>query len=601
MYFPPSFLDEIRSRLKPSEVVGRSVALKRRGNAFTGLCPFHKEKTPSFSVSDEKGFYHCFGCGAHGDVIRFTMETSGMSFVEVVENLATQVGLPLPKITKKESFEVKKSLSLYEVMEDACRWFESQLQTTRAEGARDYLKSRKLTNKEIEKFRIGFAPNDRDSLKRYLNEKGILDKDLNEAGIVIKNDRGNVYDRFRGRVIFPIIDIKNRVIAFGGRVLDDSQPKYLNSPETPLFKKRNVLYNENNARTVAFKTGKIVVTEGYMDVIAMDKAGIKNVVAPLGTALTENHIRRLWTMAKEPVICLDGDLAGKRAMQKTADISLPVLHAGHSLRFAQLPGGMDPDDLIQKSGVSQMRKILNNAKNLSDVLWNIELNRHKLETPEQRSDLKKRLDGLASKIKDGILSVDYKKYFDSKRNSKIWELDRFANKKKAQTANRTNLAKSSDGLAELQKYDAVALMLVVKSFFLLKNPEVENDLENIEFSDINLDKLYSIIIEFKLQNEELKDGALEQHLAKEGFNSYIEELEDNHLFIGVVGCPDEELLERWYYNLKLHNLSCLKKEYQNEMLSEEEFEQRKEELRIQMSFVEEEIKRMDNSFGDKQG
>jgi DNA primase len=418
MQFPPSFLDEIRTRLRTSEVVKRKVALKAHGHEFQGICPFHKEKTPSFTVSDEKGFYHCFGCGAHGDVVKFVMETENLPFPEAVKTLADMAGMPMPEVSKEVVQRQKQAQSLYDIMETACGFFEDNMKNSKA--AVDYINSRGLKPESVAKFKIGYAPDDKLALKKHLESKGVTIKQMLDLGLLTKNDRGDIYDKFRGRVMFPIVDIKNRVVAFGGRILGDGKPKYLNSPETVLFKKGEMLYNENNARKLAFKTGKVVVAEGYMDVIALDAVGIKTAMAPLGTAITNMQLRRLWNMANEPVICLDGDAAGKRAMDRAANLCLPMLEPGYTLKFAVLHSGMDPDDYIKKYGVANMRKVLQNAKTLSEVVWEEQSAKKSIKTPEQKAELEKRLNDIAEKIENETVAKYYKDFF----KSKLWEFYR---------------------------------------------------------------------------------------------------------------------------------------------------------------------------------
>lgn len=402
MRFTPRFVEELRDRVRVTDVVGRKVKLVRRGRNFTGLCPFHNEKTPSFSVNAEKGFYHCFGCGVHGDVITFVMETEGLSFPEAVEKLASDAGMELPARDAKAEARDEARRSLYDVMELAAAFFQRELQGTRGAKARTYLDGRQLTGAAVEPFRLGFAPDSRSALKEHLAGKGVSVEEMVEAGLLIAPDDGGApYDRFRGRVIFPIIDAKGRVIAFGGRTLDpDGKPKYLNSPETPLFKKSAVLFNFGPARKAANVDGAtLIAVEGYVDVIALVAAGFEGAVAPLGTALTEEHLQMMWRIAPEPVLCFDGDAAGIKAAQRGIDLALPLLEPGQSLKFALLPGGQDPDDLIRAQGAGAMQAVLDEAVALSEMLWRREIAAADLSTPERRAgaerDLMKHIDTIA--------------------------------------------------------------------------------------------------------------------------------------------------------------------------------------------------------------
>src|SRR6185437_10125059 len=410
MAFPPRFLDELRQRVSLAEIVGRRVKLIRRGREFTGLCPFHNEKTPSFSVVEEKGFYHCFGCGAHGDVIGFTMQTENLSFLEAVEQLARRAGLDVPQETHEERERAAREATLQGAVDAACAFFEKTLQGPEGRAARAYLEGRGLDDATIRRFRLGFAPESRDKLKRALGGS-IPESLLLEAGLLRKPEGGgDSYDYFRNRVIFPIGDRRGRSIAFGGRVMDDGQPKYLNSPETPLFQKGRNLYGWALARVAAAKDESAIVVEGYTDVIALHRAGFTTAVAPLGTALTEAQIEELWRMAPEPVLCFDGDSAGQRAASRALARALPILKPGLSLRFAILPPSEDPDSLILHHGPPAMRELLDRAQPLAEVLWRLETV-HPTDTPERRAALEKRLDSQVRLIADRSVQEHYRNFF----------------------------------------------------------------------------------------------------------------------------------------------------------------------------------------------
>jgi DNA primase len=391
MAFPPGFLDELRARVSLSDVVGRKVALKRKpGAEFTGLCPFHNEKTPSFTVSDKKGFYHCFGCGEHGDAVGFVMKTEGLSFPESVEKLAREVGLPVPRATPQERERAERASTLQEVVEQAARWFQKQLRLPVGRHGLDYLRGRGLSDEVIDDFRLGFAPDSRDGLVGALKREGATLDKLVEAGLAIQPEEGGreAYDRFRGRVMFTINDRRGRAIAFGGRVMGQGEPKYLNSPETPLFHKGANLYCLDRAREAVTRNQPVVVAEGYMDVIALHGAGFAGAVAPLGTALTEGQLGELWKLADEPYLCFDGDNAGRRAAQRAADRALPLLRPGKSLRFVSLPAGEDPDSLVRARGPEAIRRVLELARPLADVLWEMETDGKPADTPERRASIR---------------------------------------------------------------------------------------------------------------------------------------------------------------------------------------------------------------------
>ncbi len=401
--FTPEFLDELKSRLRPSDVIGKYVKLKKRGNAWWGLSPFKPEKTPSFTVDDRRGSYHCFSTQNHGDIITFLIETQGLSFPEAVERLAADAGLVLPTESPAEAARAEKAQGLAEACMAAAKYYATMLHRSDGRAALDYLRGREVTDAQIEAFQIGFAPSSRTALKDYLLNKGFTDDVLVEAGLLIKpEDGGASYDRFRNRIMFPILGTRDRVIAFGGRAMDpNARAKYLNSPETPLFHKGSVLYNFTSARAASAEDKKpLIVCEGYMDVIALWGAGLKRAVAPLGTALTEDQLALLWRASDEPVLCFDGDSAGLNAAYRSVDRALPLLKPGMSLNFVFLPQGQDPDDLIRSEGAAAMIAALEASRPLVDVLWEREIAARDLDTPERRAALRSHLRDLVKAIID---------------------------------------------------------------------------------------------------------------------------------------------------------------------------------------------------------
>ncbi|MEW6255644.1 MAG: DNA primase [Pseudomonadota bacterium] len=421
MRFPPSFLDEIRARLPVSDVVGRRVKLKKQGREFAGLSPFNPEKTPSFFVNDQKGFYHCFSSGKHGDVFDFLMETEGLPFGEAVERLASMAGLPLPEATPEASAREERRRTLHEVLALAASHFEDTLQGRAGAKARGYLSDRGLGPATQKRFRIGYGAPDRFHLKEALGKAGISVPDMVEAGLLVAGEGIAVpYDRFRDRVIFPITDLKGRVVGFGGRALEkDVQAKYLNSPETPLFHKGSLLYNGFSARAATHKGARLIAVEGYVDVIAMVEAGFEGAVAPLGTALTEDQLQLLWRMADEPTLLFDGDKAGRRAAFRAIDVALPHLKPGKSLTFGTLPEGQDPDDLIRRSGREAMDDVLARAEPLAAVLWARETEHLSLDTPERRAALEARLAELVATIADESVRRHYRQDFNDRMRRKL--------------------------------------------------------------------------------------------------------------------------------------------------------------------------------------
>ncbi|MCP8937072.1 DNA primase [Alsobacter sp. SYSU M60028] len=414
MRYPPGLLDEIRARLPVSEVVGKRVRLQKAGREWKGLSPFNAERTPSFFVNDQKGFYHDFSSGRHGDIFSFVMETEGLEFPEAVERLAGLAGVSLPKVSREAEEQEHRAKSLIDVMALAAAFFQAELRGRRGAKARAYLEGRGLSEEAWTRFGMGYAPADRYALRDHLAGKGVPAQAMLEAGLLVEREDVNVpYDRFRDRVMFPICDARGRVIAFGGRALEKDVPaKYLNSPDTPLFHKGQVLYNHHNARKAAHDRGTVIAVEGYVDVIAMSLAGFPNSVAPLGTALTPEQLALLWRMADEPILCFDGDKAGRRAAWRAIDVAMPSLQPGKSLRFALLPEGQDPDDLARSGGQAALQKALDQAMPLVDLLWMREVEAGPLDTPERRAALERRMREVLATIKDEDLRRHYRAEMD---------------------------------------------------------------------------------------------------------------------------------------------------------------------------------------------
>ena len=413
--FTPQFLDELRARLSVSEVVGKRVKLKKAGREWKGLSPFQQEKTPSFYVNDQKGFYHDFSSGKHGDIITFVMETDGLPFAEAVERLASMAGLPLPAVTPDAARHEQRRRTLHDVMELAAKFFSETLASRIGAKARGYLADRAISPSTQLQFRLGYAPPppERFALKEHLGKLGVSVEDMIETGLLVAgNDIPVPYDRFRDRVMFPITDLRGRVIAFGGRALEKDVPaKYLNSPETPLFHKGDNLYNHQTARKATHDGSALIVVEGYVDVIAMVTAGFAGSVAPLGTALTENQLALLWKMADEPILCFDGDRAGQKAAYRAADLALPFLVPGKSLRFALLPEGQDPDDLARSGGRGAIEEVIAAARPLADMIWSRELEGGNFATPERRAALEARIKELSNGIRDEVVRRHYRDDF----------------------------------------------------------------------------------------------------------------------------------------------------------------------------------------------
>ncbi|MCP3733807.1 DNA primase [Sphingomonas sp. RP10(2022)] len=415
MSLSPQFLDELRARTSLSALIGKTTKLTKAGREMRGCCPFHNEKTPSFYVNDDKGFYHCFGCSAHGDAIRWMTDQRGLPFIDAVKELAQAAGMEMPAQDRASAAKAERAKGLHEAMADAASWFTEQLNGIGGAEARGVLAKRGISADTARTFGMGFSPDSRGKLKTALKEYG--DPVLVECGLLIQVEGKDPYDRFRGRLMIPIRDARGRTIAFGGRVIGDGEPKYLNSPDTPLFDKGRTLYNLDRAAPAARKANRVLVVEGYMDVIALAQVGIQEAVAPLGTALTEAQLERLWRMVDVPILCFDGDSAGQKAALRAAQRALPLLGDGRSLRFITLPDGQDPDDLVRSKGIGAFEALVADAEHLVDRIWKHELAAEPLVTPEQRAALGARLRSHAKTIQDADVRAEYLAMF----NKRVWD------------------------------------------------------------------------------------------------------------------------------------------------------------------------------------
>ncbi|MCY3983023.1 MAG: DNA primase [Roseovarius sp.] len=522
MALPPNFLEEIRARASLKQVAARKVTWdSRKSNEASGImwarCPFHHEKTASFKVDDREGLYYCFGCQASGNVFKFVQETENVDFMEAVRMLARETGLQLPSHDPKHREKADLRSRLEKAMEMAVRHFRLQIKTSAAAPVREYLANRGLGETDLDRFEIGFAPDRWQGLWNHLREIGIEDDSILKAGLAKRpNDNREPYDTFRGRIMFPIRDAQGRCIAFGGRATDpNATAKYLNSPETELFNKSKTLYNFNVARKATGKSGSTIVAEGYMDVVALARAGFEASVAPMGTALTEYQLQMLWKVTDEPVIALDGDMAGMRAAQRAIDIAMPLLAPGKSLRFATLPDGMDPDDLIREKGPNAMRSIAENAQTMVEYLFQRETEDKDFNTPERKAALKSILHQKVGKIKDGSL----KKHYIQALNNMCWKLfnpwldGRRGNAKSAPYNTHSKTKKSY--LASIDVANASNLREALVLAILLRNPEFvaefENSLENLQCQDPAHGKLLGILLRHReTASEILMSHALEE-------------------------------------------------------------------------------------------
>ncbi len=512
MKFTPSFLDNIRSRILVSEVVGKKVKLQRKGREFIGLSPFKQEKTPSFTVNDDKGFYHCFSSGFHGDIFTFLMETEGLSFPEAVRVLADQAGISLPESFDDNSAKDHDLDGLWKILKIACDWFRERLADTQFNYAKKYLLERGISSKTIDHFYIGFAPDQINALTSYLSGRGFSEDMIIKSGLGFKSESQNkIIDRFRGRVMFPITDFKGRVIAFGGRTILGKEPKYLNSPETALFEKRRTLYGLFQARESVYKTKQIIIVEGYLDVVSLHQAGLPNAVSSLGTAQTEEQLLRAWKYAAEPVICLDGDSSGRDSMCKVADKAFPLLQPGKSLCFASIPDGDDPDSYIQNKGLNEFKLLIKKSVPLSEFIWSVESVVQPLDTPERRAYFESRLLEKAKLIVDSKVRKEYESFFkkmiwETFRVSKSGDSDKKLSLVSPKQGSLATQKKRTDPLLVLQK---ILILLMVNHSFILDSGDNEEKIAHLDFSSKKLAKIRKEILSLVGEKDLSKEGIMQ--------------------------------------------------------------------------------------------
>ncbi len=573
MRFSDTFLEDIRQRLPISQVVGEYVAWDKRKSQpgrgdYWACCPFHGEKTPSFHADDRRGRYHCFGCGVSGDHFRFLTEHGGLRFPEAVEKLAGEAGIPMPARDAVAEKRHAQRATLHDVMELATQYFEAALAHNIGARARGYLNERGVSASLQNQFRIGFAPDSRSGLKEHLAQNGVSAEQMAATGLVVHaEDIAVPYDRFRNRVMFPITDFRGKPIAFGGRALDpNARAKYLNSPETELFHKRRTLYNGFSAQKASRKGKDIIVVEGYMDVIAAVSAGFEGAVAPLGTALSEEHVTLLWRMSENPVLCFDGDSAGVRAMARTTEIVLPMLEPGKSVSIASLPDGVDPDDLIKEQGAAAFAELIKQARPLSEMVWSLETASGLPATPEARAALEARLGERVKSIRHPSINKHYYQAFKEKLDSffapafsparQNYAGSRAGRSNKGYSGNRSGAggrkyaeprgklrSQVSDGLRksallqpgvrprEVSKREAVILSALINHPRLVVL-QMER-LADIEFGSAPARKILSELIDFVTENPKSKGAAARDFLKQNGFEAELARMDMLLADIGI--------------------------------------------------------------------
>lgn len=566
MSLSPRFFDELRNRLSLSEIIGRRVKVVRAGREFKACCPFHSEKTPSFTINDEKQFYHCFGCGAHGDVIKFVMEHDNLEFRDAIEMLAAEAGMEVPKYSPQQAQQAKEEKSLHDIMEEATVFFERALRDARNRDVLSYLHERGLSDETIVQFRLGYAPDDGQALRQYLRSKDYSDEMMHKVGLLKKSTRGgDPYIFFRDRVMFPVPDRRSRVVAFGGRTLPEHMrapsrgdfvpPKYINSTETALFHKGRMLYGEPIARRAAAERQPLLLVEGYLDVIACAQAGFNGALAPMGTAVTPEQIASLWGMIldfdKVPILCFDGDNAGRKAAERVCDRVLPLLEPGRSVRFAFLPDGEDPDSLIKASGRKGFSDILSRALSLFDFLWYAYTNGKDFRTPESRAGLKVQLEKEISKIAHRDVQAHYKSQLSQKISDTF-----FARKSYTYRDRGNKFSGANHAVPARPKKPRVHASLFFPRVLLatlINHPHIFTEIEDVvagcSFEHARYEALRQKLIVILSDEGHISTGELKKTLINSGFLKEIDDICNESVYVHAsfcAPCAKEEEIEQLF-------------------------------------------------------
>lgn len=551
MKIPLEFYEILRNRINLSDIVRQKVALTKKSGLYVGLCPFHLEKTPSFTVNDTKRFYHCFGCASSGDVIKFVSNISGFSYKEAAIKLAGDYGIELPKITREQERLYNESDQIVNILELATEFFKSQI----TNEVLTYLKNRGIEQSIIQEFDIGFAPA-KGKLQKFFDSRSVPLMMLIKAGLAGKSEDGRIYEIFHNRIIFPIRNIYNKVIGFGGRVIGDGLPKYLNSPETIVFKKSETLYGENKAISAAYKKKYAVIVEGYMDVVALHKAGFNESVASLGTAVTEEHLKKLWRTCDEVVICLDGDAAGIRAAKRSIALILPLITYDKKVSFIRLPANCDPDDVIAKNGTGFFQQLINNRLNLSEMIWHTEYDGKNFITAEDKANLEINLENYAKQISDRTLSANYRRFF----KDQIWQNIIKRSNVKGNNARKTDLTPSVTGYSEIERLEYALCSMLVKFPEILEQERVREFVNNINFNVAELKSFCDWFFEEMDKNKEPSIDNIRNIVKKTGFyDTFLLLSTPDNIFLDTSTNTTRtishillwELLQKQYYLLSL--------------------------------------------------
>lgn len=553
MYQDNSFFDKIRENVNVSDVVRQKVSLTKKGGEYLGLCPFHNEKTPSFTVNDFKKFYHCFGCGAHGDAIKFLVETGGFSYLEAAKKLAGEYGIPIPKQSQAQVRINKQSDQIIETLKTANSFFTSHIDPP----AKRYLNERGLTDEIIKEYEIGFSGSGKESIK-FLEEKGISAPQMLDAGILAKGEDGDTYPVFRKRITFPIKNIYGKIIAFGGRILGSGMPKYLNSPESLVFKKSETLYGEDVAIGAAYRSKRIIIVEGYLDVIAMHRAGFKECVATLGTAVTKEHLTKLWRIADELIFCLDGDEAGIRAMKKAISLLLPALSSSRRASFLVLPGSMDPDEAIKKFGAKHIEELIGKRLSTSEMIWNLETSGKEYNNAEARASLESKLNQFVKLITDNVLANHIKRDF----KNKIWNLGRKKTPQNIRKSSKDSQINQIKKESDIIEYNLCAIIYRKPS--ILEDEVIYDQFMHLAFKNHNCRAFQSLVIEIHDESGNITAEILKENMQKPSFSElFILLSSSGTLMLDLLSLnnADADYNLLWELFIKKYELGLLKSEY----------------------------------------
>ena len=567
MIIPVEFYNYLREQIRTSDIVKQKVSLTKKGNEYLGICPFHSEKTPSFTVNDAKRFYHCFGCGVHGDIIKFVAETTGLSYKEAAIKIAQENSIELPKMSADQQKEYDEADQIYNVLELASAYFTDQI-NKEVEG---YLLARGITKNIKEQFSIGYAPG-KGLLIKYFEKKSIPLKILLSSGLVGKKEDGKIYEVFNNRIIFPIRNTYNRIVGFGGRVIGDGMPKYINSPETLVFKKSETMYGENTAISASYKKNYSIVVEGYMDVIALHQAGINEAVASLGTSVTEKHLQKLWRSGEEIIICLDGDNAGQRASRRLIDIALPMIAYDKKISFVILPNSKDPDEVIKSEGIELFNKLLAERINLSEAIWLNEYGGKIFSSAESKAVLENTLDTVCLQIKDKVLSANFRRYFKEQMWQKLY------NKKGARNGlkknNKTYIGSNGDKeYTEMEVLELSLCSFIIKFPGLLKIAGIREFVSDLTLSSPDFNEFKEWYISQIDMYDDINENKTKELAEKTGFyDSFLVLSDPKKIFLDTIFIEKNKANCELIFDLlsKKYYLLSLKQEYINIINSNKE-------------------------------